>query len=260
MHNFLTFMGKELTENLRTKKVLVLGCVFLLFAISSPLLARFLGEFLNLLLPADDEMGHMLADLLGNPVWQESFLQYYSNLAQIGIMALLFMYMTSIQREIKTGTASLMFSKGLGFMPFVLAKFAIGSIVVVVATMVSTLVAYIYTLLLFDYAGQIVHVMLGGLVFSLGAMMFLAIVLWCSTLSKSVGAVAGLGAAFYFGFAIASAIPRIGAYVPSNLLTFAIPITEGHFPDTFAANIMIALAVMVVSLLLATHSLKRAEG
>jgi len=260
MSNYFTFTRKEITENLRTKRLLVLGCVFLSFAILSPLMARFMGEIFAMLIPSTDETGQALVAALSNPVWTESYLQFYGNLAQVGIFAIIFMYMSIIQREIKTGTANLMFSKGLGHTTFILSKFTVASIVIFIVTMVSVLVTYAYTLLLFDYGGQIGDVILGGLVFSAGAIALLAVIMMCSAVTKSTPASAGLSIGAYFIFVILGMLPRIGVISPTNLLGHPIALSTGTTPDDLVVNILLGVAVTIVALFFTTYAIAKAEG
>jgi len=259
MSSYITFMSKELTENLRTKRILVLACVFLFFAITTPLLTRFMGEFFNLLIPSDDETGQLLIAALSNPSWQESYAQFYSQLGQIGIIAVLFMYMGTVQREIRTGTASLMFSKGLGFAPFILAKFTIAVIITTVVIILSALVAYVYTFLLFNEAGQLGNILAGSLIFSAGTLMMLSLVILCSSLTKSSAVSGGLSFGAYFIFILISIIPRIGQLSPYQLFSHPVAISVGYFSNMLPVNLLLAVVVTILALFIAVNRLKKAE-
>jgi len=256
MLNYTTFLRKEFTENMRTKRLLVLGCVFLMFGITGALLARYMGEFLAFVLPAGDEMGQAMIDAMGNPHWADSYMQFYSQLSQIGVFSILFMYMGTVQREINSGTASLMFSKGLGFASFILAKFTMGAIIVTLVTVVSAIVTYVYTFLLFDEAGQLGHILAGSLAFSLGAVMLLAVFILCSSLTKNSAASGGLGVVGFFLFVLTG----FHRFSPYNLLGHAIAISGGYFTDTLLVNTLMAVAVAALALIAAIWRLKRSEG
>jgi len=260
MHNFHTFMHKELVESLRTKRLLVLGCVFLFFAITTPLLTRYMGEFFGMVMPAGDEANAAIIAAMSNMSWYDSYIQFYSQLAQIGVWSVLFMYMGTVAREIRTGTASLLFSKGLGYMPFVLAKFVMGIVLVTIVTVVSALVAHLYTYLLFGEAGQVSYVIYGALVFSLGAAALLGIIILCSSLTKSSAAAGGMSFGIYFLMVLFGVIPRIGAYSPTALFNAPAAISLGDFADTLLVTGIVAAVVAIVALVCATRALMRAEG
>jgi len=253
-------MRKELTENLRTKRLLVLGCVFLFFGVTGALLARYMGEFFSFIMSADDEIGQALIQVMQDPNWYESYVQFYSQLGQIGVFAVLFMYMGTVQREIRTGTASLMFSKGLGFGSFILAKFSMAVMITTLITVVSAIVTYLYTFLLFGEAGQLGDVLLGSLIFSFGMLMLLAIIIMCSSFTKSSAVSGGLSIGVYFILILSSIIPRIGRFSPQNLFSHPVAISMGHFADELTVNILLAAAVTILALFLATGRLKKAEG
>ena len=261
MNSFSIFFAKELKENFRTKRVIVLGIVFLIFAISGPLLARFMGEFLDMMLPAGDDMADMMIAVLGNPVWQDSYAQYYSNLGQIGIVAIIFLYMGMIQKEVASGTSSLMFAKGLGFGAFVMAKFLAASIVAFVLSIVSGLVAYVYTLLLFDQAGSFGDVLLGAVVFGFLTMFVIALVTMCSAFGKTSMASGGLSFCAFVVFLLLSAVPVIGANTPFGLFSHPLVITiGGGLSRELLFSVLSALVIGVVAVLVAIARVKRAEG
>jgi len=260
MSNYLTFLRKEFTENMRTKRILVLACVFVFFAVVGVLLARYMGEFFALVMPSDDETAQMLIEMMGNPRWEEAYVQLYSQLGQVGILAVLFMYMGTVQREIRTGTASLMFSKGMGYTSFILAKFTMASIITTVITVVSALITYVYTFLLFEEAGQISNVISGSLIFSAATLMMLAVVVMCSSLTKSAAVSGGLSFGAFFLLLVTSAIPRIGAYSPFNLFNFPVVISLGDVPSQLLVCALIAAGLAIVSLFFAIKAIKRAEG
>ena len=260
MSSYLTFLRKELTENIRTKRILVLACVFIAFAITGALLARYMGEFFAMVMPSYDETAQMLIEIMGNPRWEEAYVQLYSQLGQVGVLAVVFMYMGTVQREIRSGTASLMFSKGMGYTPFILAKFTMAGIITTVITVVSALITYVYTFVLFEEAGQIGNVIFGSLIFSAATLMMLAVVIMCSSFTKSSAVSGGLSFGAFFLLVVTTAIPRFGAYSPFSLFSFPVAISLGDVPQQLLVSILIAAALAVVSLLLAIRSVSKAEG
>lgn len=260
MSNYLIFLRKEITENLRTKRLLVLACVFISFAMLSPLMARFMGEIFAALMPADDEASQAIIEMLSNVHWTESFAQLYGNFTQIGIFAMIFMYMSSIQREVKTATASLMFSKGLGRTAFVLAKFSAASIVLFIVVAAAIAVNYAYTVLLFEDIGYMSDIVFGGVSFFVGTVAMLAVVLLCSAVTKGAPASAGLSIGAYFAFFILGALPRINVVSPTGLFNAALTLTFGNTHENLLLTFASSLLIVAISLFAAVRALARAEG
>ena len=248
MRNYCIFMQKELTENLRTKNILVLGCVFAFFAVSSPLITRYMAEFIGLF-AGGDEMAEGLVAILPEPTLSESFVNFYSNVVQIGSIAVILVYMSSILRERRIGTADVLFTKGLKPWQLVLAKFTVAGGITVVAAVASALVTYVYTLLLFGEAGYIGHVVLGGLAFALFLVMLLAITLFFSSFAKSTTQSAVFGLLAYFLIAMSMFLYRIGIYSPGSLMSSPITISHGYVPDGLAGQIIFAVIFTVCAVL-----------
>ena len=247
MSNYYTFLGKELMENLRTKKVLVLACVFAFFAITSPLLARYLIEFIGLFAGGDEMMETMIA-AMGTPHWSESYMQLYSNFSQIGSITIILIYMGTIMREKSSGTADLVFTKGLSPTAFVLAKFTVAGIIIIIATMASVFIAYVYTLMLFEDGGQIGNVLVSGLIFTVFLLMLLAINMLFSALAKSSGTCAVFGLLTYFALALSTILMRIGQYSPGALMSSPLQVSTGTYPDGLVVSIIVAVVFTVLSL------------
>lgn len=260
MDIFLTFSRKEFVESMRTKRILVLGCIFLLFAITGALLGRYMGEFFALIIPGDDAMGQALLEAAINPTWHDSFIQYYSNVSQIGVFAVLLMYMGTVQREVRSGTANLMFTKGLGHGTFIITKFTMGLIITSLISVIAAFVTHIYTVMLFDGAGSVGDLLAGAAIFSIAIAMILSITILGSAFAKSSAGAGGIGFGIYFLLLVASAIPRVGRFVPFALFNHSLSVTIGYTPDTLLINIALAVVVIIGCLYLAVVRLKRIES
>ena len=254
MHNFRVFLFKELMENLLTKKVFVLACVFLFFAMTAPLLTRFMGEFLAFVIPGDDTAGQAMAAMMGEMGWQDSYAQFYGNIGQIGVFTILLLFMGIILREKQTGSIDLVFTKGLSPAAFVLSKFTVASILTVIMAVVAVVICFAYTLVLFDEGGQLEFVLLGALVFGVFACMIVAITIFCSAFAKSTATSAVMGMFIYLSIIVIGSIPHIGRFSPSGLAV-AMPtqITMGIMPDDLILGVVMAVVISALALWAATY-------
>ncbi|MFH2039592.1 MAG: ABC transporter permease, partial [Chloroflexota bacterium] len=100
--NFWVVFRKEMLEQWRTYKVLIVGAVLFLFGLSSPLLAKFTPEMLAAVpgLPAG------MADFIPTPTVGDAITQYIKNMSQFGILLALLMSMGSVAQEKERGTAA----------------------------------------------------------------------------------------------------------------------------------------------------------
>jgi len=257
MHNYFVFVQKETMELLRTKRLLGLLSVFAFFAFTSPLLARYITEFIALMVPAEEAIGFLIPD----PVWTDSYAQFYSNISQIGNIVLILLFMGVIAAEKQLNTIDLMVTKGLGFTNFVFAKFTVLAVTAFFTIKISILINYLYTGILFDTAGQITNVLMGALVFFFYMLLVIALTLFASAIAKSTAFAALLALAGFLAISAVSAIPRIGDFLPGNLHARSMEVTTmGYYHQTLLWNIASAIALAALFLGLSVLVLKKQEG
>jgi len=258
MRNYLVFLRKEVMELLRTKRLLGLFGVFAFFALTSPLLARYMVEFLGHFVPSDE----LLLALIPDPIWIDSYTQFYSNVAQIGAIAIIMMFMGIIATEKSRGTADLMITKGLSYTNFVLAKFTVAATALLLTTLVSIGVVYFYTSMLFPTAGAIGNVIGGTLVYTLLMTAVLAITLLCSAISKSNIIAALLSLLGYFVISFIRSLPGMSrSFLPGNLSERCMEITlTGTVHPDLLGNVLVTVGLIAVCLALSVLVLKRKEG
>jgi len=257
MRNFTVLLEKELRENLRTKKFLVLACVFVSFAILSPMMARFVGEIFEFLLPAAD--AEVFMAILPDPIWHDAYTQFYSNMAQIGAIVTVILFMGLIHREKSSGTIDLLFCKGVTPASFVLSKFAVSVSITLLALLVAILVNFGYTVFLFEEGGQICYVLLGAGAYGIFLILVIAWVIFASTIAKSTATAAVLGFVGYMLVLFLSSLPTIGRFLPGGLAGNNTALTMGYIYDDFAMQVGIAVVLAVFCLWLAIWRLKRQE-
>ena len=102
--NFFIVLRKELTEQGRTKRFLIVAAVLVLFGLTSPLLAKFTPELLKSIpnIPAG------LAELIPAPSVADAVGQYIKNMSQFGILLAVLMSMGMVAQEKERGSAAML--------------------------------------------------------------------------------------------------------------------------------------------------------
>ncbi|MCL2360416.1 MAG: ABC transporter permease [Defluviitaleaceae bacterium] len=253
------FMTKEFTENLRTKKIFALVCVFVFIALLSVLTARFMGEIFGAMLGAEGT-NVPFTIIMPDPVWTDSYAQLYSNLAEMGSIIFIVLFMGAILREKSSGTIDLMMAKGLSATAFVMAKFGVAAILTLGALAVAVFVTYVYTLLLFDYGGQLGNIVFGALPFAVFILMTLALTLMWSAIAKSTAISAVLGFVSFTVVRLLDLLPRIGRFMPGRLLAHGVALSSGGDVDYLPIHIAGAVVITIVSLWVTVYVLRHREG
>ncbi len=208
-------VGKELREQWRTRRVLVVAAVFLFFGLGSPLVARFTPEILRSVAGAEQ-----FAELIPQPTAADAVGQYIKNLTQFGFVMALLLGMGAVAGEKERGIAPMILSKPLPRWAFVLSKFTAQALVYLAAFMLAGLGAAYYTSLLFTPLA-LGPFLWGNALLLLWLLIFAAATLWGSTIAGTIGAAAGIGLLASVLLLLLGSLPVIGPLMPSGLVAWA---------------------------------------
>jgi len=252
MHSFFVFLQKELVEQLRTKRGLILLCVFAFFGILSPVTARYVQEIMRMAL------GDMPFEL-PPPTWIDGWAQFFSNLTQMGALVIILLFMGSIAGEKQSGSAALTLTKNLSHTSFVLAKFISMALILAIPFFIAAGINYGYTHFLFGEAGDLANILVAAAAYCLGLMALLGVIVLSSALTKSLVPSAILA---FGGFLLLTAIfpflPVIQTVTPGALMNEALALAAGEEADLLPA-ILGALGFIALSLFGAIFALKKQE-
>jgi ABC-2 type transport system permease protein len=210
MTGFGALLRKELLEQWRTTRLPVVGTVFLLVGLSSPLLARFTPEIIRAV------GGEQFQIVLPTPTAADAYDQLAKNVGQFGALIAILLAMGSVATEKERGTAALILSKPVSRGAFLLAKLVAIAMTLGISTAIAAGGAWFYTFVLFEplpIAGFFVATILQWL----ALVAYAAITFLGSTLTRSALAAAGLGVAAFIVLGILGIVPAIGHYLPTGL-------------------------------------------
>ena len=220
--NFFIVLRKELMEQWRTKRFLIVAVVMIVFGLASPLLAKLTPDLLRSI----PDMPAGLADMIPDPSLSDAVAQYVKNMSQFGILLALLMSLGSVAQEKERGTAAMMLTHPISRLNFLLAKF-MGLIVVFAASLaLAALGCWYYTMLLFDALPWEPYLALNGLMLVV-FLVYIAATLLCSTLVRTQGAAAGLAFAVLVLIGGVGSLPRISEFMPGNLFNWGTSLTLG---------------------------------
>lgn len=212
MGAFQTLLSKELREIVRTWRIWVLPGIVLFFALTGPPVARFTPQLLQAMAPSTG----MVIEI-PEPSYADAYLQWTSNLAQIVLFALIIILGGVISSERKAGTALMVLTKPLRRRDFILAKFLAQGGFITGTVIVGAAVTWAVTWSFFGEAPW------GSLALATGAWlvwgwMFLAIMVFLSSLLGSQAGAAGLGLAAFALLSIPAIWDWAARFTPAGLL------------------------------------------
>lgn len=144
MNGLTAFIGKELCESLRTYKLIIMAIVFLLLGVMNPLSAKLMPEVLSAFLPEGMSLS------LAEPSAMDSWMQFFKNVPQIGLIVMVILSSTMLSSELARGTLVNMLTKGLSRSSVILAKFISASLTFTAVYMLCFGVSFGYTVYYWD--------------------------------------------------------------------------------------------------------------
>ncbi|MGD2251727.1 MAG: ABC transporter permease subunit [Anaerolineales bacterium] len=240
--NFMTALRKEWMEQGRTFRLLVVGVVLVVFGLLSPVIAKYTPEIIKLI-----PNGEAIAELIPTPTASDAVAQYIKNTSQFGVILALLLTMGAISQEKSRSTAAMMLVKPLPRGTFLAAKFVSRALMFVAAIVLAGAACYYYTWLLFGPLDLPGWLGLNGLMI-LYLMVYIALTLFCSVLTRSQVAAGGLALGLLFLFSLIGSIPGVGQYLPGQLIAWGGDLMAGG-TEAFWPAVGISVGMIAVSLL-----------
>lgn len=211
MNSFLTFTKKELIESLRTYKFFILIVVMLIFGIMSPIITKITPDLLSSM----DLSGMEIS--IPDPTYIDSFSQFFKNVNQMGLIAVILLFSTTVCHERIKGSCILMLTKKLSRSSFILSKFLSMLIIWTVSYLLSIIATIYYANCLFTYA-NLENMVLSFSCLWIFVILILSISIFCSTLFSNSQHAAMIGS--FVGWLLINLttyIPNFKDYSPALL-------------------------------------------
>ncbi len=234
-------LRKELLEQWRSYRVLIVVAVLVAFGLMSPLVAKFTPQILALL-PG----GEQIAQIIPPPSVAEAIGQYLKNISQFAVLLALLMTMGAVAQEKDKGTAAMMLVKPLPRPAFLAAKFIALGATFALGILLAAAAAYFYTWILFE-AMDVAHwLALNGLLL-LFVLVYVALTLLCSTVSRSQVAAGGLAFVWLIVLSLMGSLPKVGEYLPGQLLNWGATLMLGAGDAAWTA-LAVSVGTIVIAL------------
>jgi ABC-2 type transport system permease protein len=251
--NFLNVFRKEIMEQWRTRRFLIVVAVFVIFGMTSPLLAKFMPEIFKSIpgIPAG------LLESMPTPTVADAVGQYVKNMNQFGILMALLVTMGVVVQEKERGTAAFFLTRPVSRETFVLAKFAALMTVFTAGVLIAALGCWYYTYLLFEALPWGPFLAANGLMLA-AFMVYMSLSLLGSTLAKSQGVAVGIAVVALIVVSVVGSLPVISNYSPARLFGWAAQLFLGQNVTAWPA-FGISLGIVVLALVMACVVFRRQE-
>lgn len=119
MKSLVAFIKKEITDQIRSSKLLFLAILFLLFGIMNPAMAKLTPWLLEMMADTLAESGMIITSVTVSAM--DSWVQFFKNMP-MGLLVFILMESSTFTKEYQSGTLVLSLTKGLERYKVVLSK------------------------------------------------------------------------------------------------------------------------------------------
>ena len=244
MKQYIAFLKKEIIESIHMYKLLIMLIVFLIFGVMSPIIAKLTPYFIGTLMPE----GSVIT--LPDPSALDSWIQFFGNITQMGLMVMMIVFSSSLGSEIAKGTLINMLTKGLARKVVILSKYTCMAFIWTISIIFSFLVTLGYTVYLFPNGG-IVNLLFSIFCLWLFGMLLLALLVFASTLiNTSYGSLLIVGSTVVV-FMVLNIIFNFNKYNPLLLSTKNVDLLTNNIAvSSLYGAIGITLVLMIVFIVL----------
>ena len=240
MRGYLAFVKKELLEQVRTYKLLILFLVFFIFGMLSPLMAKLMPEILRQM-PMDG-----ITITIPDPTAIDSYSQFFKNLTQMGLIVLVLLFSGTLTTELSKGTLINVLTKGVTRYAVILAKYTVALVLWSFALLMALGVTYGYTAYFFSQ-DEIHH-------------LILSLLMWAQTLvGNQYGSLLMVGI-FVAGLFVLNLFPIFQDYNPIALVSENVAMLSQDYDISQLMStslISVILSIAFLALALTTFKNKR---
>ncbi|MCL1922343.1 MAG: hypothetical protein FWG15_00475 [Propionibacteriaceae bacterium] len=140
MRAFLSLSRKEFMENIRTYKLVIMVLALSVIGLMSPFLAKVLPDLIS-----GTDLGNGVVLTLPEASSVDSWTQFFSNIAQLGMLVVIIVFCGLMASELSKGTLVPLLTKGTPRGAVILSKFFVSVLIWSVAYAISWAVCLVYT-------------------------------------------------------------------------------------------------------------------
>lgn len=248
---FWVTVRKELLQQWRTRRVLIIAAVFGVFGMASPLMAYFMPQMMRAIPGAEQ-----FASLIPDPTINDALVQYVKNISQFGFLLAILIGIGDVAGEKERGTASMILSKPLARWAFISSKYLAQVSLYLLGLLLSLAGSFFYTYYLFapvDVTRLFQMLALASGLLFLWLLPYITITLLGSVLANSTSAAAGIAAGGAVLWMLLGSLPQLSGILPGALLTWAnqLNLEQPFLPangGALAVSLVVGVAGLVVSI------------
>lgn len=245
MKPLLAFIKKEILEQIRTGKLLILLCIFTAIGIMNPAIAKLTPLLLEILKDQIADSGITITDMEINAL--TSWTQFFKNIP-IALIAFVCLYSSTFTKEYESNTLIIMLTKGFKRYKVILSKTIIMIALWTIGYFLSFIITYAYNEYFWDnsIATGLSTAILNWYLFGL---FIICLIVLFSCIGKSSSMVllsTGLTVIILYAFNI---VPKLVKYNPISLMNSALILTGVETNTTYLPSFIITIVLSITAII-----------
>ncbi len=241
MKSLMAFLKKEVMEQSRTSKLVLLGILFTLFGLMSPVIAKLTPLMVEMMAETMAQSGMIMTEVTVTAL--DCWAQFYKN-APLALIAFVLVESSIFTREFESGTLLLSLTKGLDRYKVVIAKTVVLLTLWTVGYWLCFGITYAYSVYFWDNS-IVQHLWLGAVCLWVFGVLIMGLMMLFSTLSGSnTGVLVGTGGVVLVSYLL-SMVPKFTEYLPTQLMDGTSLIYGKTTTEDYTAALIITAAICV---------------
>jgi ABC-2 type transport system permease protein len=239
MRSLIAFLKKEMMEQSRTGKLVLLGILFTLFGLMSPVIAKLTPLMVEMMAETMAQSGMIVTEVTVTAL--DCWVQFYKNVP-LALIVFVLVESSIFTREFESGSLLLSLTKGLDRYKVVVAKTAVLLTLWTVGYWLCFGITYAYSVYFWDNSiAQ--HLWLGAVCLWVFGVLIVGLMMLFSTLSGSdTGVLVGTGGVVLVSYLL-SMVPKISKYLPTQLMDGTSLVYGKLTPEDYTAALVITAAL-----------------
>lgn len=231
---YKAFVQKEIIENIRNYKLIIICLVFAMVAFGNPILAKLTPELLA-------TTGYQID--IPEPTAIDSWVQFYKNISILLIIYII-MFSSTISNEINHHSLINMVTKGLPRHTVILAKLTVISGLWAIVYYLYFSITLVYTPLLLE--GVLDHLFIASLLPFLFGLLMISLSLLGGIITKNTIGSLTFPFGFYLASSLLSIFDQLAKYLPTQLMTSLKIVTGDSMISDYSTAIVITLILILI--------------
>ena len=213
MKSLYAFTKKEMTEQLRSGRLLILGILFVLFGIMNPAIAKLTPWLLEMFAESLEGSGMTVTEVTVSAL--DSWMQFYKNVP-MALIAFVVLQSSIFTKEYASGTLVLSLTRGLERFHVVVSKSAVLFTLWTAGYWLCFGITYAYNAYFWDHSTVRNPVFSAVCWWLFGVWVIALMILFSVVTNANTGVLLGTGSVVLLSYLI-GLLPKIGRYLPTFL-------------------------------------------